>query len=397
MKINVCFIGGARYSQPLDPTQEKKWRLLAEIGEMYVIGFSRDGKPHHFTQHAHFYLLPKLPVPLLRYLLMFTFGPLLALWCILRHQAMILVAQSPYEGFAAALSKSAARFLGRRVVLIIENHGDFEISLFLQRRVLFPKLYQLIMRWTASFALRHADLLRAVSNLTSAQLEKWAPGKPIFQFPAWTDMEVFLKAGEQQAKTDQIKILYAGVFIPGKGIHHLVNAFGRVANQFPQSRLVLIGRAENPAYVAHLKKQVARLGLEERVEFVEELPQHELAKRMAEARVFVLPSLSEGLGRVIFESMATGTPVIASRIGGIPDMIQEGDTGFLVPPSDEKALSDRIKWILEHPEEAKKMGYRARVFAQQFFSSDKYTESYKRIFEEAVHYIHTSKFGTDEA
>lgn len=389
-------MGSTRYSQPLDPTQEKKWRLLAEAGEMHVIGFSQDGKPRHFAQHAHFYLLPNLPVPVLRYLLMFTFGPLLALWCIFRHQAIILVAQSPYEGFAAALAKSAARFLGRQVVLIIESHGDFEVSLFLQRRVLFPKLYRLMMRWTARFALRHADLLRAVSSSTSAQLAKWAPGKPIFQFPAWTDMEVFLKAGEQRIKTDQIEILYAGVLIPRKGIHHLVNAFGRVANQFPKSRLVLIGRAENPAYVEYLKRRVARLGLEKRVEFVNELSQGKLAKRMAQAMVFVLPTYSEGLPRVVLEAMAIGMPVIATAVSGIPEVIQDNVTGFLIPAGNEESLAEKLEWVLGYPKEAAEIGRRARVFVQQFFTPERYVDNYKKIFEEAARYIRRSGFGTEK-
>jgi hypothetical protein len=80
MRTKVCFIGGARYSQPLDATNEKKWRLLSELGEMFVIGFSQDLRPRRFTQHAHFYLFPKFPLPVLRYLAMFTVGPALAIW-----------------------------------------------------------------------------------------------------------------------------------------------------------------------------------------------------------------------------------------------------------------------------------------------------------------------------
>jgi len=76
--MKVCFLGGARYSQPLDAASEKKWRLLSGLGEMFVIGFSQDIRPRRFTQHAHFYLLPKFPLPVFRYLAMFTIGPALA-------------------------------------------------------------------------------------------------------------------------------------------------------------------------------------------------------------------------------------------------------------------------------------------------------------------------------
>jgi glycosyltransferase involved in cell wall biosynthesis len=382
MRTEVCFIGGARYSQPLDATSEKKWRLLSELGEMFVIGFSQDLRLRRFTQHAHFYLLPKFPLPVLRYLAMFTVGPALTLWLILRHGVRILVAQSPYEGFAAAVAKVLARLVGFQVVLIVENHGDFEVSLFLQRRVRCQNLYRWLMRRTARFALQHADLLRAISDSTRKQLETWSPGKPIVQFPTWTDIEVFLKAGEGDGTREPV-ILFAGVLTPLKGIHHLLHAFAKVAQEFPEVRLEIVGRYENPEYGEELCQEVFRLRLNGRVSFVGEVPQVELANRMHRSRVFVLPSLSEGLGRVVVEAMATGTPVIGSHVDGIPEIVQEGLTGFLVPPGDEEALAERLRWVLKHPQEAKAMGHRAREFARSFFSPEVYLSGYRRLFEMA--------------
>ena len=183
MTFTVCFIGGMRYSKPLDPTSEKKFRALAGLGRIYVIGFSADARPRIFTQHAHFYLLPNLPLPVLRYAAMFTAGPMLALWCVLRHGVRVLVAQSPYEGFAAAWAKLLARLLGRRVALVVESHGDFEVSLFLQRRVPFRRLYRFLMRPCARFALKQADMLRAVSSSTRQQLERWFRKRNYSNFP----------------------------------------------------------------------------------------------------------------------------------------------------------------------------------------------------------------------
>jgi glycosyltransferase involved in cell wall biosynthesis len=380
--VKVCFIGGARYSQPLDRTSEKKWRLLSELGEMFVIGFSQDLRPRRFTQHAHFYLLPKFPLPVLRYLAMFTVGSVLVFWLILRHGVRILAAQSPYEGFAAAVAKVLARLVGFQVVLIVENHGDFEVSLFLQRRVRCQNLYRWLMRRTARFALQHADLLRAVSNSTRKQLETWSPGKPIVQFPAWTDIEVFLKAGEDDGVREPV-VLYAGVLTPLKGVHHLLHAFAKVAQEFPEVRLEIVGRDENPEYAEELRQEVFRLRLNGRVSFVEEVPQVELANQMRRSRVFVLPTYSEGLPRVVFEAMATGVPVIATAVSGIPEIIQNEITGFLVPPGDEEALAERLRWVLKHPQEAKAMGHRAREFARSFFSPEVYLAGYRRLFEMA--------------
>jgi len=380
-RIKACFIGGARYGQPLDTTSAKKFAALTTLGELFVIGVSQDLSPRRFTEQAHFYLLPKLPLPLLRYAEMFLLTPFLALWLIMRHGVDVLVAQSPYEGFAAAWAKKLAGWLGQCVALVVESHGDFEASLFLQRRIILPRLYCFLMRQVAGFSLKHADVLRVISQSTKEQLERQSPGKPVVQFPTWTDIDVFLQAGLSSENHSLQDILYAGVLIPLKGVHHLINAFTSIAKDFPQARLVVVGSEENGSYTADLKDQVARYGLGGRVQFLEEIPQANLAKRMRSACVFVLPSTSEGLGRVVVEAMAAGTPVIGSDVGGIPEMVKDGVTGFLVPPKDESTLADRLRWVLEHPEEAREMGSRGREFAKTFLSTEAYFEGYKQIFE----------------
>jgi glycosyltransferase involved in cell wall biosynthesis len=73
--------------------------------------------------------------------------------------------------------------------------------------------------------------------------------------------------------------------------------------------------------------------------------------------------------------------VVSSSVSGIPEVVENGVTGFLVPPGDETALAVRLRWILEHPDEAQEMGRRARAFAESFFSTAAYTAGYQRIFK----------------
>jgi glycosyltransferase involved in cell wall biosynthesis len=384
VETKVCFLGGARYSRPLDATSEKKFRALKSLGEIFVVGFSGAPRPRRFDEHAHFYLLPDLPVAALRYLEIFILGPMVLFWLIVRAGVQTIVAQSPYEGLAGALVKIAAGWVGYKIALIVENHGDFEESLFMQRRVRFPGLYRRLMRAAANFALNHADVLRSISSSTRRQLEHWTPGTPIVQFPAWTDMEVFLSA--RRGKNDALpfqEILYAGVLIPRKGVHFLIGAFAQMAKDFAPARLVIVGDDGNKAYTAELKKLVAKFGLCEQVRFLPPMPQAELAKRMSRARAFVLPSMSEGLGRVVFEAMASGTPVVGSGVGGIPDMVEDGVTGFLVPPGDEKIIAGKLRWLLEHPAEAKVMGERAHLAAERLFSTEAYLRGYRKLFSTA--------------
>jgi glycosyltransferase involved in cell wall biosynthesis len=132
-----------------------------------------------------------------------------------------------------------------------------------------------------------------------------------------------------------------------------------------------------------LHEQVGRLHLAGRVQFVAQVPQRELAALMRSAYVLVLPSTSEGLPRVIIEAMATGLPVIGSCVGGIPEMVENGATGFLVSPGDATALAERLRWVLEHPKEAREMGRHARTFVQHFFSTTAYVQGYQQTFAAA--------------
>jgi hypothetical protein len=124
MSIKVCFLGSARYTRPLDQTAEKKFRAISSLGEVFVVGFSSDLQPLMFTEHAHFYLLPKLPLPMLRYVELLVAGQLLILWLIFRHRIQVVIAQSPYEGFVAALAIKFAAWFGYKVGLAVEVHGE---------------------------------------------------------------------------------------------------------------------------------------------------------------------------------------------------------------------------------------------------------------------------------
>lgn len=379
----VCWFSSARYSQPLTPSQAKKWAAMAALGHpLFVIGFADDVRFRRFHEGAQLYLLPKLPFPLLRYAIVFTLMPLLALVLALRGEVKIIVAQSPYEGAAAALVKMAARLLGRRVALVIEAHGDFEESYFLYRDIPFKSLVRGLMTTVSSFALAHADVLRPVSSLTWAQLARRAPDKPIEQLIAWIDIDAFRHAPRQMPPSQSNTLIYAGVLVPLKGVHILLQAFATLTDELPDARLALAGQALNEGYHAQLQQQVAELRLEQRVTFLGQLEQAALAQQIAAARAFVLPSFSEGLSRVLVEAMATGTPVIATRVGGLPDIVEDEVTGYLVPAGDTDALAGAIRKMMTLPT-VDDMGEQAQAHSRQLFSTDAYVEGHRRIFARA--------------
>jgi glycosyltransferase involved in cell wall biosynthesis len=98
----------------------------------------------------------------------------------------------------------------------------------------------------------------------------------------------------------------------------------------------------------------------------------------------VLPSLSEGLGRVLIEAMACGKPVIGTDTGGIPSLIHDGGNGFLIPPNDPDALAEKLIYLLSNEDEAVRMGARGREFVAQTFSTERYVEGYAKVLDESA-------------
>lgn len=379
----VCWISSARYSKPLDAAAARKWQLMARLDryDIRVIGFSTSLRPRRFKQQAHFYLLPQPPMSLLRYLTIFSLAPLLLATIALRHRGAIIVAQSPFEGAIGAVAAAFLGLLGRRPKLIIENHNNFEEDIFWQRSIPLRGLYRSLMLATARYAFRRADALRVISSSTAERARHYAPGLPQARFMTFSDTDVFQQMERRLPVEAAADIVYAGVLIPRKGLHHLLSAFA--ALDHPRAQLRLVGGAENVAYAESLRQQAAALGIDSRVCFAGAVSQPELAAHFATARVMVLPSLSEGLGRVVVEAMLLGLPVIGSRVGGIPDMIVDGENGYLVAPGSEAELTAALRRIFEEADVAA-MGARAREFAEDFFSPGKYVEGYRQLFEIAL-------------
>ena len=132
-----------------------------------------------------------------------------------------------------------------------------------------------------------------------------------------------------------------------KGHQYLIEGIPAVLKKCPNTSFVFAGRGQ---LEKELKDQVHRLGLDERVHFLG--LRQDVSTILALLDVFVLPSLSEGLSMAILEAMMAGKPVIATRVGGNPEIVLDGETGFLVPPRDSQTLADKLVTLLTNKEQA---------------------------------------------
>jgi glycosyltransferase involved in cell wall biosynthesis len=383
-RAGICWIGSARYQRPLDPTSARKWHALASVGRpMHVVAFSSDLLPRRFVEHASFFLLPNAPFAPVRAAMMVLAAPLIVLWLAGARGARILIAQSPVEGALAAAAKILLALVGRPVALVIESHGDFEASLPLYRRLLLPRLSRSFRNRLVGFALAHADVGRAVSASTRLQLRRRVPNLPVETVPTWLDAEAFSRIVRACPPGASRDVLFVGTLVPIKGVHHLIDAFARVAPRIDASRLLVAGPAPSRGYSAELRSRIASLGLTGQVDLLGELSTAEVAALMARARVLVVPSLSEGLPRVALEAMLVGTPVIATRVGGLPEIVRDGETGWLVPAGSVDALAEAL--IRAHGDaEVDALGARARDFARRTVSADAYVAAHRRLVAAAA-------------
>lgn len=157
-----------------------------------------------------------------------------------------------------------------------------------------------------------------------------------------------------------LRVLFVANLIPRKGLHTLLAALACLPRD--RWRLTVVGSPEvDRGYVRRLRRWIRARNLEGQVRFLGALPGAQVAAQMERADVLAVPSAYEGFGIVYLEAMGHGLPVIAGARGGAQDVVEEGVTGFLVPPEDSAALAERLAALLSEPERRVAMGRAGRA------------------------------------
>jgi D-inositol-3-phosphate glycosyltransferase len=211
---------------------------------------------------------------------------------------------------------------------------------------------------------READRILAPTPVEAAHLVHLYGARPerIRVVPPGVDLERFRPRSVPDARRalglDGLRvILFVGRLQRLKGPDVAIRSFAEAARRRPDllgdAALVMVGGPSGPgdpvAEVGGLRRLAAGEGVGDRVRFLEPVPHDELPSLYAAADAVLVPSRSESFGLVALEAQACGVPVVASSVGGLPYVVAEGESGFLVPPGDHAALADRLVRLLEHP------------------------------------------------
>jgi glycosyltransferase involved in cell wall biosynthesis len=291
-----------------------------------------------------------------------------------RFRPDVVIAESPYLGFFALVGLVRRR---PRPALVVETHGDWRTATRRagsRGRILVAP----IADWVAGYALRHANAIRALSPFT-AELAERAGVPPLESFPTYFDLSAFRAAPPAPLPRAPVA-LFVGALERTKDVTGLAAAWPIVAEQIPEARLVVVGRGAQLDVVERLRDDYP-----ERVEHLAYVPPAEVSDRLDAATCLVLPSRSEGLPRVILEAFARGRAVVATRVGGIPDVVEDGETGLLVEPGDAAALAEALAAVLGDPELAARLGqaaYEASLALE--LSADDYAARVRSLVDRTV-------------
>jgi glycosyltransferase involved in cell wall biosynthesis len=254
------------------------------------------------------------------------------------------------------------------------------------------------LRWTA----RTADAVTAISTSTAASVRDVAGRDPVvIPFAAAVgdgggaggrDAAPGTNGGDGEAGRrtplagdGPLELLFVGRLVERKGVEVLVRALARVVRH-REARLTVVGEG---SWEPRIRDAVEKAGVGDRVRFTGHVPEDELSRRYRTCDIFVLPAVvdrkgdTEGLGVVLLEALRFERPVIASRVGGIPDIVEDGRTGWLVPPRDPDALAEAVLRVAARPGESRRVAREGRRIVARRFSWDRILDDLERCYRGA--------------
>ncbi len=243
--------------------------------------------------------------------------------------------------------------------------------------------------------LRRCDMVWGVSSHVTDLIRGAHPGLRARLDTVYNGFDTERFQYRERSADSEFRALFVGRVSPEKGIHLLIEAIGKLAPRYPSLRLrlvgprtqlaheLIVGVSQDPMirtldrfyggdagddYQAYLDRRIAELGIADRVSFAGNVPQAELAEEYARADVLVNPSYSESFGMSLVEAMAVGRPVVASRVGGMPDIIEHERTGLLFDCGDVQGLTEALETVISDPACRIRMADAGRQRAGEQFS-----------------------------
>jgi glycosyltransferase involved in cell wall biosynthesis len=342
-KPRVLFVGRTRYRLPLSPSLARKWDALAQELDVRVLATAHAGST---TGDATFTLVRPLRPRALDGVAFWLALPTRIARMLRTFRPDAVVCQTAYDAAAALVARRLARVPTR---IIVEVHGDWRTS----TRLYGSEARRIVARAgdaIAATALRRADGVRTVSPFTAGLVGELGV-EPTLDFPAYMDLDAFTVPPRPLPASPTA--LFVGVLEPYKNIDGLAEAWRLAAPQLEGATLRVVGKGTRTDVAQALVRDLG-------VRWDEELAPEEVAAALDDAWVLVLPSRSEGMGRVLVEAFCRGRGVVGTRAGSIPNLVADGVSGLLVDPGHPQALAAALVRVLSDHALAERLAAGAR-------------------------------------
>jgi glycosyltransferase involved in cell wall biosynthesis len=178
------------------------------------------------------------------------------------------------------------------------------------------------------------------------------------------------------------RIICVGWINERKNTLGTVEAFARIADRFSEAKLIIAGEATEGEYLNRIQESIKRHAIEDRVEMPGHINHEQLVGELAKASLLLLPSRQENSPMAIAEAMAAGIPVIASNRCGMPYMVEEEETGFLIDPESTGQITDRLTRLLGSEQLRQKMGLAGQEFAMKRFHPRAVAEKTRAVYRQ---------------
>ena len=250
---------------------------------------------------------------------------------------------------------------------VVTVHGLPHVEIRLSARTTFrDKLRVKQIDALVRRVLRRAKVIISISKYDTQPLGRLLKGIPV-SIANPTGLEFFALA---PSRPSEPRLLFAGVLVPRKNLEGLLNAFAQVRQAVPGARLIMVGPHPDLDYAQNVQDRVTSLALGDSVDIVGFVDNDRLRQEIATARAVVLFSREETAPTIIAQAMAAGKPVVASRVGGVSEMVNDGESGFVVESEDETALAERMLTLLNDQDLCLRMGARGHELALRRFNPD---------------------------
>jgi glycosyltransferase involved in cell wall biosynthesis len=237
-----------------------------------------------------------------------------------------------------------------------------------------------------NYCIRHARYLLAPSRYPEEYFRSRIGGSIIDVGNAISDRFFAVSPAPEAGR-----VLYAGGITPGKRVLDLVDALSIIRRELPGATLRLAGHTDDRPYVEAVRDRARSLGLDEQVTFLGNVSTEELVEEYRAASLLVLPSAQENSPMVIREAMAVGVPVVATRVGGVAWLVDDGQTGFLVDVGDVEATARRSIEILGDESRQAALGEAARVAAAHRFRARDVAARVREVYLRALEQSSTNR------